>query len=216
MVVNFWWTGVRWNREGNGSPEKQSAIINDWNIVSESRQRWERERVTRARWRSGERGDMRHDIQWSHYLSGQHTSGTGGAPLLSTIMIWSSPWLWLRNKISTQLPRCWAALCLINDLIISNTVFQIAVTTLSLAPAGTGIASRGSGSHLGGDIAPGPAARHTNSWKMTRKNKHVATTVSWARDFYSHKFPTNWQSVIGWMRAQGVSHVVSGTGCKCL
>ena len=34
------------------------------------------------------------------------------------------------NKISTQLPRRWAALCLINYLIISNTVFQI-VTPLS-------------------------------------------------------------------------------------
>ena len=32
-----------------------------------------------AEWR--ERRDMRHDIQWSHYLSGQHTSGIGGAPL---------------------------------------------------------------------------------------------------------------------------------------
>ena len=167
--------------------------------------------VTRARWRSGERWEEGHDIQWSHYLSGHQW--TGDIQELS----WSDLCLWLRNKISTQLPRCWAALCLINDLIISNTVFQIAVTTLSLAPAGTGIASRGSGSHLGGDIAPGPAARHTNSWKMTRKNKHVATTVSWAGPFYSHKFPTNDQTVIGCMRpAQGVSHVVSGIGCKCL
>ena len=175
-----------------------------------------RERVTRARWRSGERRET-WDITSSDLITSVVTTHQGQEEeLLSTIMIWSSPCMWLRNKISTQLPRCWAALCLINDLIISNTVFQIAVTTLSLAPAGTGIASRGSGSHLGGDIAPGPAARHTNSWKMTRKNKHVATTVSWARDFYSHKFPTNWQSVIGWMRAQGVSHVVSGTGCKCL
>ena len=67
-------------------------------------------------------------------------------------------------KVSTQFTGCWVVLILINYLIISNTVFQIAVTTLSLAPAGTGIASRGSGSHLGGDIAPGPAAaRHTNS-----------------------------------------------------
>ena len=128
---------------------------------------------------------------------------------------WSDVSLWLRNKISTQLPRCWAVLCLINDLIISNTVFQIAVTTLSLVPVPAPELLHGAaGSHLGGHSHP-----DTNSWKMTRKNKHAATEQP-----RRHFIPTNFLQISEHRAVhrhesrilQGVSHIVSGIGCKCL
>ena len=143
--------------------------------------------VTRARWRSGERWEEGHDIQWSHYLSGHQW--TGDIQELS----WSDLCLWLRNKISTQLPRCWAALCLINDLIISNTVFQIAVTTLSLAPAGTGIASRGCRKPPGGRHRTRPRHRPTQIHEKWQEKTNMLPQQSAEP---GHFIPTNFLQMI--------------------